>query len=180
MPATMRGPWTSAFAPRIVFGTETPAQGGRAFIPTQPHPARARSGSDSIRHDKLGRKGTTMEMPAILRGDSLPRLLQGAAAGAIATLFAGFYWGGWVTGATANGMVQRGSSAAVVTALSPICVDKFQHTAGAAMNLAELKKTSSYQQASFIEQGGWATLPGSDRANSAVARACAEMLNNLK
>ena len=121
-----------------------------------------------------------MEMPAILRGNSLTRLLQGAAAGAVATLVIGFYWGGWVTGGTANELVQRSTSTAVVTALSPIFVDKFQHSSAAAANMVELKKVSSYQQGSFIEKGGWATLPGSDGANSAVARACAEMLSNLK
>ena len=121
-----------------------------------------------------------MEMPAILHGDSLTRLLQGAGAGAAAVLFVGFYWGGWVTGSTAQEMVKKGSSAAVITALSPICVDKFQHSAETATNLVELKKLSSYQQGSFIEKGGWATLPGSDGANSAVARACAEMLSSVK
>jgi hypothetical protein len=121
-----------------------------------------------------------MEMPAILRGESVTRLLQGAAVGAVITLIVGFNWGGWVTGGTAKEMVQRSTSSAVVTALSPICVDKFQQSAGAANNMAELKKVSSYQQGSFIEKGGWATLPGSDNANSAVARACAEVLSNLK
>ncbi len=121
-----------------------------------------------------------MEMPAILRGDSLTRLLQGAAAGAVVTLIVGFNWGGWVTGGTAKEMVQRSTSAAVVTALSPICVDKFQQATGAATNMVELKKVSTYQQGSFIEKGGWATLPGNDNVNSAVARACAEMLNGLK
>jgi len=121
-----------------------------------------------------------MELPAILRGDSLTRLLQGAAAGAAITAIVGFNWGGWVTGGTAKDMVQRSSSAAVIAALSPICVDKFQQSAGAAGNLVELKKVSSYQQGSFVEKGGWATLPGSDAANSSVAQACANMLNNLK
>ena len=121
-----------------------------------------------------------MEMPAILRGDSLTRLLQGAAAGAVVTLIVGFNWGGWVTGGTAKEMVQRSTTSAVVSALSPICVDKFQHSAEAAVNMVELKKVSSYQQGSFIEKGGWATLPGSHRADSAVARACGEMLSNLK
>ena len=121
-----------------------------------------------------------MEMPAILRGDSLTRLLQGAAAGAVATLVIGFYWGGWVTGGSAKDMVQRSSTSAVVTALSPICVDKFQRSAEAATNMVELKKVSSYQQGSFIEKGGWATLPGSERADSAVAQACANMLSSLK
>ena len=85
-------------------------------------------------------------MPAILRGDLLTRLLQGAAAGAAVTLIVGFNWGGWVTGGTAKEMVQRSTSSAVVTALSPICVDKFQQSAGAAANMVELKKVSSYQQ----------------------------------
>ena len=121
-----------------------------------------------------------MERPAILRGDSPTRLLQGAAVGAIATLFVGFYWGGWVTGGSAKDMVQRSSSSAVVAALSPICVDKFQQSSNAANNMVELRKVSSYQQGSFIEKGGWATLPGSDAANSSVAQACANMLSSLK
>ncbi len=121
-----------------------------------------------------------MAMPAILQGESITRLLQGAAAGAVATLFVGFYWGGWVTGGTAKDMTQRSTTAAVVSALSPICVDKFQRSAEAGANMAELKKVSSYQQGSFIEKGGWATLPGSERADSAVAQACANMLSSLK
>ena len=121
-----------------------------------------------------------MDTPAILRGDSLIRLLQGAAAGAVVAMIVGFNWGGWVTGGTARELVQKSTSSAVVAALSPICVDKFQRSAEAATNMAELKKVSSYQQGSFIEKGGWATTPGGDSTNSAVARACAEMLGNLK
>ena len=121
-----------------------------------------------------------MDMPAILRGDSLKRLLQGAALGAIATLIIGFYWGGWVTGGTANDMTARSTKAALVAALSPICVDRFQHSAEATVNMAELKKVSSYQQGTFIEKGGWATMPGSSTVNSAVAEACANLLSNLK
>jgi len=121
-----------------------------------------------------------MEMPAILKGDSLTRLLQGAAVGAVVTLIVGFNWGGWVTGGTAKDMTQRSSTAAVIAALSPICVDKFQRSADAPANMAELKKVSSYQQGTFIEKGGWATLPGGEGANSSVARACAEMLSSLK
>ena len=121
-----------------------------------------------------------MQLPAILQGDSLTRLLQGAAAGAVATLFIGFYWGGWVTGGTAKDMVRQSTTSAVVAALSPICVDKFQRSAEATTNMTELKKVSSYMQGSFIEKGGWATLPGSDSANSSVAQACANLLGSLK
>jgi hypothetical protein len=67
-----------------------------------------------------------------------------------------------------------------VAALAPICVDKFRHSADAKANLIELMKVSSWQQGSFVEKGGWATLPGSDPANSAVAQACANLLTSLK
>jgi hypothetical protein len=124
-------------------------------------------------------KGNPMELPAILQGDSLTRLLQGAVAGAIATLVIGFNWGGWVTGGTAKEMTQKSVTSALVSALSPICVDKFQHSADAAANLTEFKKVNSWQQGSFIEKGGWATMPGGDPANSAVAQACAAVLGSL-
>ena len=43
-----------------------------------------------------------MEMPSILQGDSLTRLLQGAFAGFVATVVIGFGWGGWTLGSTAK------------------------------------------------------------------------------
>jgi hypothetical protein len=121
-----------------------------------------------------------MALPAILQGKSPTRLLQGAAAGAVAALVIGFNWGGWVTGGTAKEMVQKGASTALVLALSPICVDKFQNSADAAMNLMEFKKVNSWQQGSYIEKGGWATMPGGEPANAAVAQACATMITSLQ
>jgi hypothetical protein len=119
-------------------------------------------------------------LPALLQRDSLPRLLQGAAAGVVATLAIGSTWGGWVTGGTAKEMVQKGVNTALVSALSPICIDKFQQSADAASNLIEFNKVSSWQQSSFIEKGGWATMPGGEPANAAVAQACATMLSSLQ
>jgi hypothetical protein len=121
-----------------------------------------------------------MALPAILLGESPTRLLQGAIAGAVATLVIGFYWGGWVTGGSAREMAHNSVSTALVSVLSPICVDKFLHSADAASNLIEFKKVGSWQQGSFIEKGGWATMPGGEPANAAVAQACATMLSSLK
>jgi hypothetical protein len=121
-----------------------------------------------------------MALPAILQGESLTRLLQGATGGTVATLFIGFTLGGWVTSETAREKAQKDVSTALVSALSPICVDKFQHSADAASNLIEFKKVSSWQQGSFIEKGGWATMPGGKPANAAVAQACATMLSSLQ
>ena len=68
-----------------------------------------------------------MQFPSILQGQSLRRLLQGAAVGAVTTIVIGFNWGGWTLGGTAKEMAQKSASSAVVAALAPICVDKFQH-----------------------------------------------------
>jgi hypothetical protein len=121
-----------------------------------------------------------MQLPSILQGESLTRLSQGIAIGAVATMIIGFYWGGWTLGSTAKDMAQKSATSAVVTALAPICVDKFQLAVDSPANLVELKKASSWQQATFVEKGGWATLPGSKTPDTAVARACAELLTSVK
>ena len=106
--------------------------------------------------------------------------LWGAAAGAIALAIVGFYWGGWVTGGTAETIAKNRAATAVVAVLAPICVDKFRQAAGASANLAEMKKATSWGQSTFIEKGGWATMPGSTEPDSAVARACAQTLGSEK
>ena len=116
-----------------------------------------------------------MQLPPILQGESLTRLVQGVFVGFAATAIIGFTWGGWTLGKTAKEM----ADSAVVAALAPICVDKFQNAVDAKVNLIELMKVSSWQQGSFVERGGWATLPGS-RTNSAVAQTCANLLTSAK
>ena len=118
-----------------------------------------------------------MEMPSILQGDSLTRLLQGAFVGFVATVVIGFGWGGWTLGSTAKQMADKNAGAAVVAVLAPMCADKFRHGADATANMAELKKVSSWMQDSYIEKGGWATFPGSKTANDGVADACANALS---
>jgi hypothetical protein len=121
-----------------------------------------------------------MQLPAILQGESLTRLLQGAFAGFLTTIVIGFGWGGWTLGNTATKMAEQSASRAVVMALAPICVDKFQHAAEAKATLAELKTIDSWKQDTFVEKGGWATFPGVELPNRDVAEACAKMLNGLK
>ena len=67
-----------------------------------------------------------MRMPAFFAGDSIARLLQGAAAGAALTVAVGFIWGGWVTGGTALKNTNESTRAAVVKIMAPECVRRFQ------------------------------------------------------
>ena len=121
-----------------------------------------------------------MQLPAILQGESLTRLLQGAVAGFLATVVIGFSWGGWMLTSTAKKMVGESNRSAVVAVLAPICVDKFQHATDATATLTQLKQIDSWKQDSFIVKGGWATFPGTETPNNNVAEACAKMLNELK
>ena len=89
-------------------------------------------------------------------GDTIKHLLQGAAAGAVATMIVGFNWGGWSLASNSAKQAEEASRSAVVAVLAPICVDKFQRSADATSNFAELKKVSTYMQGSFVEKGGWA------------------------
>jgi hypothetical protein len=118
-----------------------------------------------------------MQMPAILQGESLTRLLQGAFTGFVATVIIGFGWGGWTLGGTAKETAVKSAAAAVVAVLAPLCADKFRQAADAPANMVELKKTSSWQQDTYIEKGGWATFPGMRAPDrSSVAQACANLL----
>lgn len=103
----------------------------------------------------------------------------GAVGGAAVLAVVGFTWGGWVTGGTAETLANRQADRAVVAALTPICVEKFQQDAEAASNLEALQKVSSWQQGGFIEKGGWAKMAGTERVNPDVARACAEILRKV-
>ena len=59
------------------------------------------------------RKAKAMQVPSILQGESRTRLFQGIAIGAVAAIFVGFFWGGWVTGGSAKEMAQKSASSAV-------------------------------------------------------------------
>jgi hypothetical protein len=117
-----------------------------------------------------------MQLPSILQGESLTRLLQGAFAGFVATVVIGFGWGGWTLGSTARQMAEKTASAALVAVLAPMCADKFRHEPDAALKMAEFKKVSSWMQDSYIQKGGWATFPGMTAPDLAIAEACAKLL----
>ena len=100
----------------------------------------------------------------------------GAFGGAIVMTIVGFWGFGWVLASKAEVMAQSRAEAATVAALAPICVAKFEAQADVAIKLAELKKASTWERGTYIEKGGWATTPGAETTNSAVANACAEKL----
>lgn len=106
----------------------------------------------------------------------LKAALWGAAAGAAVLAAVGFMWAGWVTQRTAEANARRLAAGQVVSALARVCADRFRQQADVEAGLMQLKAFNSSQQGPFIENGGWATMPGASSSDSAVARACAEVL----
>jgi hypothetical protein len=102
--------------------------------------------------------------------------LWGALGGAIVLSIVGFSWGGWTTSGTAATAAERGADKAVISALSEICVFQFKAGADATAKLAALKAGPGYNRDTFITEGGWATMPGSDKPVPGVAQACGDKL----
>lgn len=122
-----------------------------------------------------------MTQSTILDDKSLMRILLGAVIGGVVTGLVGFSGFGWTFESKAKDMARASANAAVVEALAPICAENFQRGAEATKNKVALMKSSSSDQVTFIEQGGWAKFPGNNSSNNmAVADACIKMISAPK
>jgi len=117
-----------------------------------------------------------MNMPAMLQGESLTRLGQGAAFGAVATIAIGFGWGGWTLASTAENNAVRRVNVALVEAYAPVCVERFQQQVNAESKWTEFGKVDAWRRDDYIKQTGFATPPGAASPNDRVADACAQAL----
>ena len=116
-----------------------------------------------------------MQVPSILQGETLKRLLQGAVVGAIATMVVGFNWGGWSLGSTADKMAKEQSELAVVAALAPVCADKFRALPDVAAKTVALSKVESWKRVEEFPKE-FVTLPGETSPSSALVKACYALL----
>jgi len=104
--------------------------------------------------------------------------LWGMAIGAALCAIAGMNWGGWETRSSAQVLAQKQVNAALVKALTPICIAKFQAASNAPVKLAELKKIgTTWARESFVREGKWAEV--GNEQNTPVVDACADALFKL-
>ena len=99
----------------------------------------------------------------------------GLVCGAVIAMIIGFGWGGWTTAATN----QKMSEEAVVASQAAICVAQFMKQPNHEEKLKEIGELSSWTRAEFIEKGGWDKMPGQEKADYSVSRACADGLEFL-
>lgn len=94
----------------------------------------------------------------------------------VATLVIGFGFAGWVTGGTAEKMVQEAADGARHKLAAAICVKQFLHASNAKTRLADLKKADWFQRDEIIAASGAATMPDRKEPNTVVAEMCASQL----
>lgn len=102
-------------------------------------------------------------------------LFWSCAGTAVAVIIVGFTWGGWVTDGGAREMAETAAERAQTRLAADICVERFMAAADARVQLASLQDiSSSWQQESFVEDGGWAAIAGEEYDDA--AEVCAEVL----
>lgn len=99
----------------------------------------------------------------------------GLICGTIITMIIGFAWGGWSTAGTTENMADE----AVLASQAAICVAQFMRSPDRTANLAEFAELNSWTRPKFVEKGGWDKMPGQEKADYGVARACADGIELL-
>lgn len=108
----------------------------------------------------------------------------GIIAGAVAW-WAALAWGfGWMSGGTAHQMAVQQTHNALVAVVAPECIDRFERQPHLLKAWQALKKSSDgYDQASFLEKGGWVSVPGQTipaADTDDIANQCANKLLSMK
>ena len=115
-------------------------------------------------------------MPESKIKEMIKPLLYGVIGGAILTIIIGFYWGGWVTGNTAQTKAKEMAEAAVIDRLTPICVAQFNQDPEKAQKLKELKEIDSWKRGEYVRKQGWATMPFEKDPDGRVSDRCSELI----
>ena len=112
--------------------------------------------------------------------ENIKPLVWGIIVGAIGLLIVVF-WTGWVvTNSTAEAEGKQMAKEAVLENLVPICVEQYLQDPNKVERFGELKDKSSYQRDDYVEEMGWATMPGSESTVRGVADKCAKQIIELE
>lgn len=98
--------------------------------------------------------------------------IYGALVGATAVSIFGFTWGGWTTNGSAQTMARNLANDEVTLAMVPVCLDISADDPERADKLTVLQDLSGFGRRNAMMETGWATRPGSDVPDRALADAC--------
>ncbi|WP_179136826.1 hypothetical protein [Candidatus Entotheonella palauensis] len=83
---------------------------------------------------------------------------------------------GWMPAGSAEQQAVKRAKTAILDVLTPICVERFQQDAESEVKLKALKEKPTWNQADYIVQQGWATMPENDISENSIAKACASRI----
>ena len=106
--------------------------------------------------------------------------LWGGAVGAIVLLIVVFSAGWVVTNGSAQIKAEKMVTSALMNRLAPISVAQFMLDPNKEQRLSELKKLDSWKRGEYVQNQGWATMPGEKQADIGVADECARRLSEIK
>ncbi len=102
--------------------------------------------------------------------------VYGAAIGAVALAVLGFSWGGWQTAGGAATRAQTASHDSVIAAMVPVCLDLAQSDPERSAKMETIRAASTYKQKDAVMSAGWATVPGAEKPDADIAKACLSAL----
>ena len=111
-----------------------------------------------------------------MKRQSITPFVFGMGVGALVLMIVAFSANWVVTAGAAQEEAERMAQKAVVDKLVPICVAQFEQDPNKAEDLKKLKAESSWARGDFIEEQGWATMPGSQSANTDILDECTEKI----
>ena len=95
----------------------------------------------------------------------------------VVVLYLGFSRGGWVTDSTSQARADTSVEAAVIARLVPICIAQFNADPGKGEKMIAFQElTNTSRRSTFVEDAGWATMPGEAEADNKVALECANQI----
>jgi hypothetical protein len=101
--------------------------------------------------------------------------LWGAAGGAIVWWVVLAFGFGWTSAGTTEKLASGRAEKAVITALAPICAEKFNAQADVAAKRVTLNDTSSWQRRDLFPKE-WVTLPGGSYPSSDLVEVCSDLI----
>jgi len=112
--------------------------------------------------------------------ENIKPLVWGIVVGAIGLLIV-IFWAGWVvTSGTAEAEGRKMAKEAVLENLVPICVEQYLQDPNKVERLAKLEEKGYWQRDDYVEEMGWATMPGSKSPVRGIADNCAKQIIEIE
>ena len=118
-----------------------------------------------------------------MKREEIKPFAWGMAVGAIVLLIVVFSAGWVVTSGSAKAEAKVMASNAVMNRLAPIAVAQFMQDPNKEERLNNLKKLESWganNRSDYVQEQGWATMPGEKKPDREIADECARRLVELK